>query len=169
MRAGRATTRRTHDARARLLAGCSCCWLQQLLAAGWLHKYKYGVRYLARIPTSTILQFLHYISYMKSLPRAIQATVLFPSIFAGILHLCSTFLGMCIFSQFSEFRIFRIQKSSIFAVCVFSVNFQNSEFSEFRICIPPISNICVFSVSFQKYLLKIGISEISARESSDGS
>eukprot|EP01048_Picozoa_sp_COSAG05_P006664 COSAG05_NODE_443_length_9791_cov_14.720388_1_plen_53_part_00 len=28
---------------------------------------------------------------------------------------------MCIFSQFSEFRIFSIQKVSIFSVCVFSV------------------------------------------------
>ena len=50
--------------------------------------------------------------------RAPQATVVLSSIFAGIVHLLEY---MCIFSQFSEFRIFSIQKSSIFAVCVFSV------------------------------------------------
>ena len=45
------------------------------------------------------------------------------SIFAGIVHLLEC---MCIFSQFSEFRIFRIQKLFIFSICVFSVNSQNN-------------------------------------------
>eukprot|EP01048_Picozoa_sp_COSAG05_P015135 COSAG05_NODE_1791_length_4082_cov_9.583229_2_plen_174_part_00 len=69
-------------------------------------------------------------------------------------------LYMCIFSQFSEFRIqnmhstlyvysrsiFRIQNSeyAFHSICVFSVNFQNSEF---RICIPLY--MCIFSRFFR--------------------
>ena len=49
------------------------------------------------------------VKVLKCSERALQGIVLLSSIFAGIVHLLGC---MCIFSQFSEFRIFRIQKVS---------------------------------------------------------
>ena len=57
--------------------------------------------------------------------------MLFPSIFAGILHLCSTFLATCRYVYFqSIFRIQNFPNSEILQLCSMCIF---SQFSEFRI------------------------------------